>query len=94
MLASAKTQTGIQNYNRLAGLGLALDPTWFEQQRVADGQWLEMPLPAFGPILAADSFQAQPGWTGAQAKGLQPHHGPLPGALNFGEGMGPGLGEN
>ncbi len=53
MLACAETQARIENDDRLIFTRLALDPTRFDQQRVADLNRLEMPFPGLRPVLAA-----------------------------------------
>ena len=53
MVPRAEAQPGIEDDHGLTLARLALFPTRFEQQRVADLQRLEMPLPRLRPVLAA-----------------------------------------
>src|ERR1022692_789913 len=53
VLSGAETQAGIQNDDRLIFTRRPLDPTRLDQQRAANLDRLEMPLPRFRPVFAA-----------------------------------------
>ena len=53
MLACAKAQSGIKNDNGLIFLRFAFAPTRFDEQRVTDFDWFEMPFPRCRPIFMA-----------------------------------------
>ena len=87
VMPRAEAQARVEHNHRLAGLGLALDPAWPQQQRRADFDGLEVPLPRFRPIFAGEATggdftaaEVESGWLDvfqfagqSPTVGLRPH---------------------
>src|SRR5271165_3714695 len=61
VLAGAKTQSGIENHDRLVFFGPTAAPTGLDQERTSDFQRFEMTFPRFRPVLVAHALDFDAG---------------------------------
>ena len=71
VLAGAETEPGIEDYDGLSRSGFDFGPAGFDDECGTDTDWLEIFLPGFSPIFAADGSDLNFGLPSVEAELLQ-----------------------